>query len=325
VVESSSGSTAVSEAYFARLLGLPFIAVMPATVSESKRAAIEFQGGRCHLVDDPTAVYAEAARLAREGGGHYLDQFTYAERATDWRGNNNIAESIFSQLRREPHPIPAWLVCSAGTGGTLATLGRFVRYGGHVTRICGGDAEFSVFFDHYLSGDASLSLNCGSRIEGIGRPRVEASFLPRVVDAMVKLPDAASVAAMRWLSERLGRTVGGADGLDHQPCDDHAPRAEPVPQQSEQDAAAETRHPFDAVDRDRRHGRQAAGQRVAHRVEDRAGMSGAAEEERQREDDELWRTQRPTDRHRLPAFGRGTRRFGRDPRRAPDQQSRRDQ
>ena len=29
VVESSSGSTAVSEAYFARLLGLPFIAVMP--------------------------------------------------------------------------------------------------------------------------------------------------------------------------------------------------------------------------------------------------------------------------------------------------------
>ena len=69
VVESSSGSTAVSEAYFARLLGLPFIAVMPATVSESKRAAIEFQGGRCHLVDDPTAVYAEAARLAREGAG----------------------------------------------------------------------------------------------------------------------------------------------------------------------------------------------------------------------------------------------------------------
>ncbi|MDO8311598.1 MAG: pyridoxal-phosphate dependent enzyme, partial [Sideroxyarcus sp.] len=29
VVESSSGSTAVSEAYFARLLGLPFVAVMP--------------------------------------------------------------------------------------------------------------------------------------------------------------------------------------------------------------------------------------------------------------------------------------------------------
>ena len=29
VVEASSGSTAVCEAYFARLLGLPFVAVMP--------------------------------------------------------------------------------------------------------------------------------------------------------------------------------------------------------------------------------------------------------------------------------------------------------
>src|SRR5918994_1857588 len=33
IVEASSGSTAVSEAYFARMLGLPFIAVMPAGTS----------------------------------------------------------------------------------------------------------------------------------------------------------------------------------------------------------------------------------------------------------------------------------------------------
>src|SRR5690348_18289654 len=33
IVDASSGSTAVSEAYFARFLGLPFIAVMPASTS----------------------------------------------------------------------------------------------------------------------------------------------------------------------------------------------------------------------------------------------------------------------------------------------------
>jgi cysteine synthase A len=94
VVEASSGSTAISEAYFARLLGLPFIAVMPATTGREKIAAIEFQGGRCHLVDDPRAIYGESQRLADEAGGRFLDQFTFAERATDWRANNNIAESI---------------------------------------------------------------------------------------------------------------------------------------------------------------------------------------------------------------------------------------
>ena len=41
-----------------------------------------------------------------ETGGHYIDQFTFAEPATDWRGNNNIAESLFEQMKREPHPFP---------------------------------------------------------------------------------------------------------------------------------------------------------------------------------------------------------------------------
>ncbi len=214
VVESSSGSTAISEAYFARLLGLPFIAVMPRSTSSAKVAAIEFHGGRCHLVDDPKTVYAESERLARECGGHYMDQFTHAERATDWRANNNIADSIFQQMKLEPHPVPHWLVASAGTGGTLATLGRYVRYCRHNTLVCGADAERSVLFEHYLNRDPGLTLKQGSRIEGIGRPRVEPSFLPDTMDAMVKVPDRWSLAAMLALSEQLGRPVGGSTGTN---------------------------------------------------------------------------------------------------------------
>ena len=214
VVEASSGSTAISEAYFARLLGLPFVAVMPQSTSPQKIAAIEFYGGRCHLVDDPRAIYAESERVAAERSGHYMDQFTFAERATDWRANNNIAESIFTQMRREPHPCPEWIVASAGTGGTLATIGRYVHYGRHATRVCGADAEYSVFFDHYETRDAALTLERGSRIEGIGRPRVEASFVPGVLDAMVKVPDVWSLGAMQHLSARLGRRVGGSTGTN---------------------------------------------------------------------------------------------------------------
>ncbi len=214
VVEASSGSTAISEAYFARLLGLPFIAVMPTGTSPEKIDAIEFQGGRCRLVDDPRAIYAESQRLADETGGRFMDQFTYAERATDWRANNNIAESIYTQMRRERHPCPAWIVASAGTGGTLATLGRYVQHGRHDTRVCGVDAERSVFFDHFVHGDPGLTTDQGSRIEGIGRPRVEASFVPDALDAMVKVPDLWSLAAMHVLSHRLGRPVGGSTGTN---------------------------------------------------------------------------------------------------------------
>jgi cysteine synthase A len=68
---------------------------MPASTSAFKVVLIESQCGRCHFVESSSEVYAEAERVAKETGGHYLDQFTNAERATDWRGNNNIAESIF--------------------------------------------------------------------------------------------------------------------------------------------------------------------------------------------------------------------------------------
>ena len=103
---------------------------------------------------------------------------------------------------------------SPGTGGTLATLGRYVRYRRHSTRVMCADAERSVFFDYYRTADASLCLSHGSRIEGIGRPRVEASFLPSVIDAMCKVPDALSLAAMHYLAQRLGRKVGGSSGTN---------------------------------------------------------------------------------------------------------------
>ena len=214
VVEASSGSTAVSEAYFAALLGLPFIAVMPASTSRTKIALIEKYGARCHFVEHSADVNAEARRVAGETGGHFVDQFTNAERATDWRGNNNIAESIFDQMQAERHPVPSWIVVGAGTGGTSATIGRFVRYRGHPTRLCVVDPENSAFFPAYAKGRRDVITGTSSRIEGIGRPRVEPSFMPSVIDRMVQVPDAASVAAAHQVSSVLGRRVGPSTGTN---------------------------------------------------------------------------------------------------------------
>jgi cysteine synthase A len=95
IVEASSGSTAISEAWFARLLGLPFVAVAPDTTAARKLEEIRRLGGEC---------------------------------VTDWRGNNTIPESLLEQLSQEPHPVPDRVVVGAGTGGTSATLGSWVRY-----------------------------------------------------------------------------------------------------------------------------------------------------------------------------------------------------
>lgn len=170
VVEASSGSTAVSEAYFARILNLPFIAVMHRSTSPEKIDAIVRLGGKCHFVDDGATIYKVAEDLALRCNGHFVDQFTNAERATDWRGNNNIAESIFNQIAQEQYPEPTWIVTNAGTGGTSATIGRYIRYRRSHTRLCVVDAEFSAFYSSFCTGDASATCLRASRIEGIGRP-----------------------------------------------------------------------------------------------------------------------------------------------------------
>jgi cysteine synthase A len=157
-------------------------------------------------------VYEVSDRLAADTGGHYMDQFTYAERATDWRGNNNIAESIYEQLRMERYPEPAWIVATAGTGGTSATIARYVHYMQYDTRVCVADPENSCFFEGWTTGDSGVSSASASRIEGIGRPRMEPSFLPRAIDRMMKVPDAASIAAVRALDATMGRRAGGSTG-----------------------------------------------------------------------------------------------------------------
>lgn len=214
VVEASSGSTAVSEAYFARMLGLRFIAVMPRSTAREKVAQIEFYGGTCHFVDSAAEMYAQSARLADELGGHYMDQFTYAERATDWRGNNNIAESIFAQMAHEEHPVPRWIVVGAGTGGTSATLGRFIRYRRLPTELCLADPQASVFHRHLEDRSICASTEPPSLVEGIGRPRCEPSFVPELIDRFYAVPDVASIAAARVLSRRIGRSCGGSTGTN---------------------------------------------------------------------------------------------------------------
>jgi cysteine synthase len=211
VVEASSGSTAVSEAYFARLIGVPFVAVMARATSPAKIALIEREGGRCHLIDDAAAVSDVAAQLAAELAGHFLDQFTYAERATDWRGNNNIAESTLAQMALERHSVPSWIVIGAGTGGTAATFGRYLRLRGTSTRLCVVDPEGSAFLPSFRGQTAD---GIASRIEGIGRPHVEPSFVPSVVDRMMGVPDGASVATMRFLNHRLGISAGPSTGTN---------------------------------------------------------------------------------------------------------------
>jgi cysteine synthase A len=217
VIDASSGSTAISEAWFARLLGIGFTAVMPDNTAPGKIAAVRALGARCELVAPGKCTQERARELARDGAC-FLDQFGLAERATDWRGNNNIAESMIGQLAGEPHPRPAWIVCGAGTGGTSATIGRYLRYRGLDTRLCVAEPAGGAFAHGWRERDPRATADKSTLIEGIGRPRAEPGFTFDVVDAVVEVEDAESISAAWLLEELFGRRYGGSSGTNLAAC-----------------------------------------------------------------------------------------------------------
>jgi cysteine synthase A len=89
-----------------------------------------------------------------------------------------------------------------------------VRYKRHTTKVAVVDPENSSFFGAWETGALDYATGMPSRIEGIGRPRVEPSFVPGVIDEMFSVPDAGSLAAIRLLRDHTGHWAGGSTGTN---------------------------------------------------------------------------------------------------------------
>lgn len=214
VVEATGGNAAVAQAYVARLLGHPFVAVMPRRSSPEKIARIEGHGGTVHLVHPPLAIYEEAERLAEQRGGHYMNYLAASADAiaASAGGEDDIGHVLFERLPA----VPDWIVVGAGSGGTATALGRRIAEGTGETRprLAVADPENSAYFPGWAYGVDDYMTGMPSRIEGIGRPRIEPSYDASVVDVVMPVPDAASLAAMRFLRGTTGLCAGGSTGTN---------------------------------------------------------------------------------------------------------------
>lgn len=229
--EATSGNTAIGEAYFAKLLGLPYTAVMRPGVSDGKLRAIRAYGGHTEILAPGLAPSDFIAQVvAQDPLAYNLDQFANTQQALDFfdavpMANMNLANEVFRQLQHTDQPCPLWFVAGAGTGGTATSVGRYLRkWADHAGRDCPTqlmvvDPEDSAVFDWFKTGDSTLSVPKLSRIEGIGSrgPVVFGSTFSlkrEVVSRMMKIPDRDSVAAMMLANKLIGQEVGPSTGTN---------------------------------------------------------------------------------------------------------------
>ncbi|CAB3405069.1 unnamed protein product [Caenorhabditis bovis] len=228
VFEASSGNTAFSLGYMCRKLGLPFTAVVPDTLEEVKQQRIRDQGAEIHKVPIGERLKA-ASQLAEQNRGFFMNQFKNAYYAEEFHESGdyghesaNIFHEILQQLRSSRIATPHYFVHSAGTGGTITSIGRYAKKYGVPTEIVLADTQFSIYYDYVLRGKFTNASGASQWVSpgmaGVGYGPMGAAKLaattsldPAVIDRALKLPDVASTAAIRVANDhgiRGGTSTG---------------------------------------------------------------------------------------------------------------------
>ncbi|CAD6191524.1 unnamed protein product [Caenorhabditis auriculariae] len=230
VYEASSGNTAASLAFMCRLIGVPFTAIVPDTLEDVKKEHIEHYGGQ--IVKVPIAERLVKAReLADKSNGFFMNQFGNAFLAEEFHESGNYEKQsanmfheIVTQLNESRLAIPDYFVHAAGTGGTITSIGRYIKKYNLDTQVVFADTQFSVYYDYVLhnrfANQSGSHLWVEPGMAGIGfgpmgpaKKGQTTSLDPAVIDRVLKIPDCASTAAMKVLLEN-GVSGGTSSGVN---------------------------------------------------------------------------------------------------------------
>ncbi|MDQ1438949.1 MAG: cysteine synthase [Acidimicrobiaceae bacterium] len=122
VIEASSGSTSIAFAMACARLSLPFVAVVPDSVSDERAMIIRRYGGELVLTPAAQGVataIATAERLAAEVGDAFLPQ-QFCNPLNALAHETGTGRELLDQVDGVVHAF----VAGVGTGGTLAGVGR---------------------------------------------------------------------------------------------------------------------------------------------------------------------------------------------------------
>eukprot|EP00752_Nemacystus_decipiens_P015985 g14290.t1 len=215
VVEASSGSTSIAMAMVCAQLGLKFIAVMPAGVSNERSLIIQAYGGEVHHTQPSATMLdciATAKQIAQERGAFFPAQFENPDNAEAHRFGT--AREIIKQL---PTQHVDAFVAGVGTGGTLVGLYHGLRdHGCQAMPILAkpiastGGSLAPGCFDH-----AECCSSYSKRIPGVV-DNMSCLFQPAELDGLetIQISDDHAIETARRLI-RLGFPVGPSSGLNY--------------------------------------------------------------------------------------------------------------
>lgn len=212
IVEATGGNTGLALAMAASLKGYRCICTMPDKMSNEKVKLLRAFGAE--VVITPTAVapdhpehYLQKARsiTAETPGAVMADQFYNA--ANPDAHYATTGPEIWEQSEgRVTH-----FVASAGTGGTITGVGRYLKEQNPDVQIVGIDPAGSMIAPYFNTGEKVEGHPY--KVEGVGNDKIPGSLDLDTVDAYRSGGDGEAFRMARRLTREEGLFAGGSAGL----------------------------------------------------------------------------------------------------------------
>ena len=205
LIEPTSGNTGIGLALAAAVYGYRMVITMPQKMSREKQVVLEALGAE--IIRTPTEAAWDAPEshigVAKQlkallPNSHILDQYGNPDnpRAHEDGTGKEIVEQCDGRLDA--------VVLTAGTGGTLTGVARYVKKHVKGCRIVGVDPVGSI-----LAGPGPIA---SYKVEGIGYDFIPDVLDTSLVDEWVKTQDRESFRMARRLIRHEGLLVGGSSG-----------------------------------------------------------------------------------------------------------------
>jgi len=210
IVEATAGNTGLGLALVAAQKGYRVVLVLPDKMSQEKIFNLRAMGAEVVLTRSdvekghPEYYQDLGARLARENGWYYINQFANPDNPK--AHSENTGPEILEQMQGRVDAV----VVGIGSSGTIAGLTNCFRAHAPDIEIVLADPEGSVLADQVNTGRYGRA---GSwQVEGIGE-----DFVPEICDFTMchkaySIPDAESFATAREILRREGLLVGSSTG-----------------------------------------------------------------------------------------------------------------